>query len=255
LIGGRAARVGATAERARRGDADRLCHVQQQRPLGEAVAAASRGGREREGRFRRAGADQRSDAEAAARAVTGLPSFDRPDREEERGMPERELMRLPQGVVLVDSTLLVDYANPAAERLLGVASPGVPLPDPWPEFSLRGMAARQFGLEPPAGGTLVETNHHFFWVEGVARHVRDRDRDRGRRHRARAHTAERARVRRKHSRSCTSTPAKTVRSSSSSESKRSRPSSWSRTSAPGGGSRPPMAAARSSSFWRLGLTK
>jgi signal transduction histidine kinase len=76
-------------------------------------------------------------------------------------------MRLPQGVVLVDSTLLVDYANPAAERLLGVGSPGGPLPDPWPEFSLRDLAASLFGPEPPSGGTLVETDHHFFWVEGV----------------------------------------------------------------------------------------
>ena len=82
-------------------------------------------------------------------------------------MPERALMRLPQGVVLVDSTLLVDYANPAAERLLGVGSPGGPLPDPWPEFSLRDLAARLFRPEPPSGGTLVETDHHFFWVEGV----------------------------------------------------------------------------------------
>jgi len=82
-------------------------------------------------------------------------------------MPERALMRLPQGVVLVDSTLLVDYANPAAERLLGVGSPGGPLPDPWPEFSLRDLAASLFGPEPPSGGTLVETDHHFFWVEGV----------------------------------------------------------------------------------------
>ena len=82
-------------------------------------------------------------------------------------MPERALMRLPQGVVLVDSTLLVDYANPAAERLLGVGSPGGPLPDPWPEFSLRDLAASLFGPEPPSGGTLVETDHQFFWVEGV----------------------------------------------------------------------------------------
>jgi PAS domain-containing protein len=82
-------------------------------------------------------------------------------------MPERVLMRLPQGVVLVDSKLLIDHANPAAERLLGVGSPGDPLPEPWPEFSLRDLAARLFGPDPPAGGTLVETDHQFFWVEGV----------------------------------------------------------------------------------------
>ena len=82
-------------------------------------------------------------------------------------MPERVLMRLPQGVVLVDSELRIDHANPAAERLLGVGSPGDPLPDPWPDFSLRDLAARLFGPDPPTGGTLVETDHHFFWVEGV----------------------------------------------------------------------------------------
>src|SRR2546423_1171839 len=57
-------------------------------------------------------------------------------------MPERVLTQLPQGVVLVDSNLLIDYANPAAERLLGVGAPGDPLPDPWPDFSLRELAAR-----------------------------------------------------------------------------------------------------------------
>jgi len=82
-------------------------------------------------------------------------------------MPERVLMRLPQGVVLVDSKLLIDYANPAAERLLGVGLPGDPLPDLWPDFSLRDLAASLFGPNPPAGGTLVETDHRFFWVEGV----------------------------------------------------------------------------------------
>ena len=82
-------------------------------------------------------------------------------------MPERVLMRLPQGVVLVDSELRIDHANPAAERLLGVGSPGDPLPDPWPDFSLRELAATLFGPDPPTGGTLVETDHHFFWVEGV----------------------------------------------------------------------------------------
>jgi signal transduction histidine kinase len=82
-------------------------------------------------------------------------------------MPERVLMQLPQGVVLVDSNLVVDYANPAAERLLGVGAPGDPLPDPWPDFSLRALAASLFRTDPPTGGTLVETDHHFFWVKGL----------------------------------------------------------------------------------------
>jgi two-component system, OmpR family, phosphate regulon sensor histidine kinase PhoR len=82
-------------------------------------------------------------------------------------MPERVLMQLPQGVVLVDSSLVIDYANRAAERLLGVGAPGDPLPDPWPDFSLRALAASLFGPDPPTGGTLVETDHRFFWVEGL----------------------------------------------------------------------------------------
>jgi two-component system phosphate regulon sensor histidine kinase PhoR len=82
-------------------------------------------------------------------------------------MPERVLTQLPQGVVLVDSTLTIDYANPAAERLLGVGPAGDPLPDPWPDFSLRELAASLFGSDPPAGGTLLETEHEFFWIQGL----------------------------------------------------------------------------------------
>jgi two-component system phosphate regulon sensor histidine kinase PhoR len=82
-------------------------------------------------------------------------------------MPERVLAQLPQGVVLVDPSLVIDYANPAAERLLGAGSPGDPLPDPWPDFSLRELAASLFDSDSAPGGTLVETDHHFFWVEGL----------------------------------------------------------------------------------------
>jgi signal transduction histidine kinase len=82
-------------------------------------------------------------------------------------MPERVLTQLPQGVVLVDPKLTIDYANPAAERLLGVGPAGDPLPDPWPEFSLRDLAASLFGSDPPAGGTLLETENRFFWIQGL----------------------------------------------------------------------------------------
>jgi two-component system phosphate regulon sensor histidine kinase PhoR len=82
-------------------------------------------------------------------------------------MPERVLAQLPQGVVLVDDNLMIEYANPAAERLLGAGSPGDALPDPWPEFSLRHLAEALFGSGPPPGGTLVETDRRFFWVEGL----------------------------------------------------------------------------------------
>lgn len=81
-------------------------------------------------------------------------------------MPERVLTQLPQGVVLVDPKLTIDYVNPAAERLLGVGS-GDPLPDPWPEFSLRDLATSLFGSDPPAGGTLLETEHTFLWIQGL----------------------------------------------------------------------------------------
>ena len=82
-------------------------------------------------------------------------------------MPERVLAQLPQGVVLVDQKLLIDYANPAAERLLGAGSPGESLPEPWPDFSLRELAERLFEPDPPTGGRLVESDYHFFWVEGL----------------------------------------------------------------------------------------
>ena len=82
-------------------------------------------------------------------------------------MPERVLAQLPQGVVLVDQKLLIDYANPAAERLLGAGSPGESLPEPWPDFSLRELAERLFEPDPPTGGRLVESDYQFFWVEGL----------------------------------------------------------------------------------------
>ena len=76
------------------------------------------------------------------------------------------MTQLPQGVVLVDQELRIDYVNPAAERLLG-ARPGDRLSEPWPEFSLRDLAVKLFGPNPPTRGTLVETDHHLFWVEGL----------------------------------------------------------------------------------------
>src|SRR5256714_13843667 len=80
---------------------------------------------------------------------------------------ERVLTQLPQGVILVDPTLMIEYANPAAWKLLGAGSVGDPLPEPWPDFSLRDFAEGLFGPEPPAGGILVEKDDRFFWIEGL----------------------------------------------------------------------------------------
>jgi signal transduction histidine kinase/HAMP domain-containing protein len=56
------------------------------------------------------------------------------------------LERLHEGVLAVDGSLVVEDANATSERLLGLLAiePGDPLPDPWPDFSLREFAARLF---------------------------------------------------------------------------------------------------------------
>ena len=60
--------------------------------------------------------------------------------------------RLQEGIVAINEGLEVEFANAAAGQLLGRAplEPGTPLRDPWPEFSLRSLAARLFepGAEP-----------------------------------------------------------------------------------------------------------
>ena len=81
---------------------------------------------------------------------------------------ERVLNRLPQAVVLVDRDLVIEYANPAAHALLGGAPQGgEPLPDPWPSFSLRALAASLFGSSPPTDGTLVRSPDRTLWITGV----------------------------------------------------------------------------------------
>src|SRR5204862_7748449 len=111
-----------------------------------------------------AGLDERGQM-PRARSVSGAElALDQP-----RGPQpfERVLTQLPQGVVLVDSKLVIEYANPAARKLLGVGAPGVPLPEPWPDFSLRDLAASLFASRRPAGGTLVNTEQPFLWIEGL----------------------------------------------------------------------------------------
>jgi signal transduction histidine kinase len=80
---------------------------------------------------------------------------------------ERVLERLPQAVVVIGSDLTIEYTNSAAERLFDIGSPsGEQLPEPWPDFSLRGLAESLFGSSP-AAGTLVHTGDRIFWITGI----------------------------------------------------------------------------------------
>jgi len=63
----------------------------------------------------------------------------------ERLRLRRTLERLDQGVVTIDSDLRIEAANDAASLLLGPLGDGDLLPDPWPDFPLRGFANELFG--------------------------------------------------------------------------------------------------------------
>jgi two-component system, OmpR family, phosphate regulon sensor histidine kinase PhoR len=81
---------------------------------------------------------------------------------------ERVLKQLPQAVVVVDSELVIEYANPAAASLLGDDQRGGrPLRDPGPDLPLRELATKLFGPDPPAAGRFARTDDRVFWVEGV----------------------------------------------------------------------------------------
>jgi signal transduction histidine kinase len=65
--------------------------------------------------------------------------------ESERDRLHRLLTRLHEGVLTVDASLRIDFANPAASRLLGHRlEEGELLPEPWPEVSLQGLARGLF---------------------------------------------------------------------------------------------------------------
>ena len=62
---------------------------------------------------------------------------------------EQILARLPQGVVVVDRRLVVEYANPAYERIIGArVPPGDPLEDHWAGVSLRELATTTLDAGP-----------------------------------------------------------------------------------------------------------
>jgi signal transduction histidine kinase len=80
---------------------------------------------------------------------------------------ERLLTRLPQGVVVLNKRLGVEYANPAARRLLGGGNVrvGEPLRDPWPDPSLRELGASLFTSKPAIGRHLVPDGERTISVE------------------------------------------------------------------------------------------
>jgi signal transduction histidine kinase len=72
-------------------------------------------------------------------------SFER--LEGERLRLQRLLEQLQEGVVAIDRTLTVEFANSRARRLLDPnLAPGQPLPDPWPAPSLRDVVGSLFDV-------------------------------------------------------------------------------------------------------------
>jgi signal transduction histidine kinase/HAMP domain-containing protein len=77
--------------------------------------------------------------------------------ESDRDRLRRLLGRLHEGVVTVDDRLQVEFANAAARTMLGVRrlDEGDPLPDPWPDVSLRDLAAGLFRDRAPLAQARV----------------------------------------------------------------------------------------------------
>lgn len=83
---------------------------------------------------------------------------------------ERVLNRLPNGVIVVDRELRIVFVNDAAVRLVDGderLDRGDPLPDPWPDFSLRACAERLFTDESSVGTHLVDVRDCIVCVEGL----------------------------------------------------------------------------------------
>jgi signal transduction histidine kinase len=77
--------------------------------------------------------------------------------EGERDRLRMLLERLHEGVVTVDESLVVQFANAEARRVLGGRlQEGDPLPDPWPGFSLRDFATQLFESD----GSLAQAHVH-----------------------------------------------------------------------------------------------
>lgn len=81
------------------------------------------------------------------------------------------MAQLPQGVLIVDRDLTVDFVNAEARRLLGedhAPQPGDALPDVWAEFSLRELANGLIASAAPDEARLVEAGDRSLSVRGFA---------------------------------------------------------------------------------------
>jgi two-component system phosphate regulon sensor histidine kinase PhoR len=87
----------------------------------------------------------------------------------ERDRLEALLGRLHEGVLLVDRELRIVVANAQAGRMLSnTLEEGDPLPDPWPDRSLRGLAAGLFdGRRAPAEVRIQADEETVYVVVGV----------------------------------------------------------------------------------------
>ena len=95
-------------------------------------------------------------------------SFDR--IQSERLLLRRTLERLDQGVVTVDTELMVEASNDAAGALFGagVLAEGAPLPDPWPDFPLRAFAQSLFAADAEVTrDRFVPYDDHCYTVCGI----------------------------------------------------------------------------------------
>ncbi|MBD0328863.1 MAG: HAMP domain-containing protein [Thermoleophilia bacterium] len=86
--------------------------------------------------------------------------------ESERDRLHRLLERLHEGVLTVDASLRVEYANTSARQLLELE--GDELPDPWAALSLRALAAKLFEPDATAVHARVAPDaEHAYSVVGI----------------------------------------------------------------------------------------
>jgi signal transduction histidine kinase len=133
------------------------------------LAAALEELRERSALAEAAHAAREAELEAAVTARTSEleAAYEAAAREHDR---LRDLVeRLQEGILAINDQLEIEFANAAARRLLADENveTGAPLPQGWPEFSLRGFAARLFGPEATAEEERVTTREHTIIVSGL----------------------------------------------------------------------------------------